>query len=154
MRIISDSQISSYLKEKKILPKNFRPNFNTRSLNNHFELDTKGENGNIFRIIIRRSKINPLDFSVILGVVIGNEVFRLKRYNGDSHEHTNSIEKETIEGFHIHTATERYQTKGHKPEDYAQKTLNYYDWNTALQAMLKDNNFVYEVDDNQKRLVE
>ena len=46
-----------------------------------------------------------------------NRVFRLRRYNGKSHEHTNPIEKEIFYDFHIHTATERYQVLENKKED-------------------------------------
>ena len=67
-----------------------------------------------FRIILRRNHINPLDFSVILAVRVpnSNQLFRLRRYNGNSHEHTNKIENEKLHDFHIHLATKRYQERG------------------------------------------
>ena len=58
---------------------------------------------------MRQNRINLLDFSVILAVRVPqlNQVFRLRRYNGRSHEHTNQIESVTFHDFHIHFATER-----------------------------------------------
>ena len=89
---------------------------------------------------------------MIFGVVIGGKLFRLKRYNGDSHEHTNKIEDNQFDGFHIHTATERYQKRGFQPEGFAESTTKYSDWQTALKVMIKENNFKIETDKNQKRL--
>ncbi len=67
--------------------------------------------------------------------------FILRRYNGCNHEHTNKIEAETITGFHIHIATERYQKYKQKAEGYAQKTDRYNNVNGALQCLLEDANF-------------
>jgi len=56
-----------------------------------------------------------LDFSIILAYCpeASNQLFRLRRYNGKSHEHTNTIEADKFYNYHIHTATERYQELGH-----------------------------------------
>ena len=64
--------------------------------------------------MLRQNKINRLDFSVILAVRVpqSNLLFRLRRYNGKSHEHTNHIEGDTFYDYHIHMATERYQEIG------------------------------------------
>ena len=87
----------------------------------------------------RRSKLN---FSVILGVKVPppKKFFRLKRYNGD-HEHTNTIEDEKLNGFHIHTATERYQVNSVREEDYAELTERYTNVNGALKCLFADANF-------------
>lgn len=84
-------------------------------------MDLAGDAGSEFRLILRRSKINPLDFSVILGVRVPRsiQIFRLRRYNGKSHQHTNRIEDETFYDFHIHTATQRYQELGMREDAYA-----------------------------------
>ena len=88
-----------------------------------------------------------MNFSVILGVKIKVKVpsakkfFRLKRYNGDYHLHTNTIEEQEVEGFHIHTATERYQVNGPREEAYAKPTQRYNDVNGALKCLFADANF-------------
>lgn len=95
-----------------------------------------------FRIIFRRSHINPLDFSIILAVHVpqSNQVFRLRRYNGRSHEHTNHIEDATFYDFHIHFATERYQGIGAREDAYAEPTDRYSDLYGALKSLIEDVN--------------
>jgi hypothetical protein len=110
---LTDAEIAILLNEKKPLPRNYRSPVELRPKKGHKEreFEIAGENGNIFLIILRQSEINVLDFSVILGYQIpkSNVVFRLRRYNGKSHEHRNRIERDAFYGFHIHTATQRYQ---------------------------------------------
>ena len=47
-------------------------------------LDITGMAGTEFRLILRQSRINILDFSIILAVLVpqSTQVFRLRRYNG------------------------------------------------------------------------
>jgi len=149
MDVITDVQITSYTKEKKKLHEELKPRFKDRGTNYCFDKEIKGEYEHTFKIIIRQSKINPLDFSVIFGVLIGNKVFRIKRYNGDHGCHTNKIEGTQIKGFHIHKATERYQQKGFQEDGYAEKTTKYANWTRALGVMLQENNFEIEVDEGQ-----
>ena len=89
-------------------------------------------------LMFRQSTFNPLDFSVILGYIIPNtnQVFRLRRYNGKSHEHTNWLEQEKFYDFHIHTATERYQIAGWNEDGYATPTDRYSDHHGALRRRL------------------
>ncbi|MGK7944195.1 MAG: hypothetical protein AB4058_06985 [Microcystaceae cyanobacterium] len=107
-----------------------------------------GDNQNRFRVILRQSRFNPWDFSVILGVYPRDypTLFHLKRYDGKSHEHTNTIEGETFYDFHIHTATERYQIKnqGKKgtEEGYAQPTDRFTDLREAIECMIIDCGFI------------
>ena len=57
------------------------------------------------------------------------------------------IEKESFEGFHIHTATKRYQEFGLKREDvYAQITDRFDDYENALKCLLEDCNFTVGID--------
>ena len=92
-----------------------------------------------FYIIVRVNIENPLDFSVILGYSSGgSRIFRLRRCNGKSHEHTNRIEKFKFYDFHIHTATERYQRANMKEEDYAEATDRYTDFYGALRCLVSD----------------
>jgi len=87
--------------------------------------------------------MNVLDFSVILGYELPRirRIFRLRRYNG-KHEHTNPIERNSFYGFHIHQATERYQTFGRGVEDhFAEPTSRYYSLETAINCLLNDSGF-------------
>jgi hypothetical protein len=100
--------------------------------------DAEGE----FRVILRQNKMNALDFSVILAVRVpnSNTVFRLRRYNGKSHKHTNHIEDETFYDFHIHMATERYQEIGTREDAYAAPTDRDGDLHGALRCLIEDAN--------------
>jgi hypothetical protein len=133
-----DREIAALMKERKILPDDWRTRlYRTGSL------DVEGEDGSKFRIIVRPDDSRPLDFSVIL-MVLGprpNQEFKLRRYNGWTSRHRNRIEKEIIDGFHIHEATECYQRIGKKEETYAQRTDRYSDWQGALDCLIEDANF-------------
>ncbi len=67
-----------------------------------------------------------------------NRVFRLRRCNGKSHEHTNLIEKQTFYEFHIHMATERYQREGENEDWYAEPTDRYGDLSGAIDCLIAD----------------
>ena len=141
----SDKEIAALLQERKPLPQDYQARIQLRSKCGHKErdLDVVGENGNQFRLILRQSDSSPLDFSIILGVFPPNsqELFRLRRYNGRSHEHTNRIEGKTFWNFHIHAATERYQELGMREDSYAEPTECFSDFRSALCSMLKDCGF-------------
>ena len=68
-------------------------------------------------------------------------MFRLRRYNGRSHEHTNQIENDTFYDFHIHLATERYQELGAREDAYARPTDRYGTFRGALDCLFTDANF-------------
>ena len=142
--IFSDREIAELIKERKILSNNKPIKFRKTSHrgNDEYRLNVTGEDGNKFQVIVRMSIFNKLNFSVILGVRVPlpKKFFRLKRYNGN-HEHTNTIEDEKINGFHIHTATERYQVNSVREEDYAELTERYTDINGALKCLFADANF-------------
>lgn len=84
-----------------------------------------------------------LDFSVILGYKNPglNTIFRLRRYNGKSHYHTNTIERQRFRDFHHHTATERYQLLGSKEDHFAEIDARYFDLDSAIQCLLGDCGF-------------
>ena len=84
-----------------------------------------------------------MDFSVILAVRVpqSRRLFRLRRYNGKSHEHTNHIERVTFYDFHIHFATERYQEIGAREDTFAEPTDRYSDIGGALDCVISDANF-------------
>jgi len=139
---LSDSDITVLLAEPKPLPGDYQSRLQLRPKSGHKEreLDVTGATGSDFQLIVRQSLFNPLDFSVILGYLMPgfNVLFRLRRYNGRSHQHTNRIEGNTFYDFHIHTATERYQEAGHEEDHYAETTDRFADLGGAIQCMLQD----------------
>jgi hypothetical protein len=107
------------------------------------EIEVEAGSGDRFMLRLRQSAVNPFDFSVILSYLPdGVRAINLRRHNGNTHMHTNPIEKTTFAGaFHIHQATERYRDKGHDVEHYAEETERFADLATALTCMLDDANF-------------
>ncbi len=142
---LTDEEIYRLIHEEKPLPKDYRKKINTRLKRGHKErdLEINGADGNDFRLIIRQSIFNPLDFSIILAYKPpqSSRVFRLQRYNGKSHEHTNIIEKITFYEFHIHHATERYQDIGAHEDAFAEKTNRFSDFYSAIDCMMADCGF-------------
>jgi hypothetical protein len=140
----SDQEIVMLVQEQKPLPADWRGRMRLRPKRGHDERDLEltGNAGSEFRLILRQNKVNPLDFSIILAVRVpsSNQVFRLRRYNGKSHEHTNHIEEVTFYDFHIHMATERYQALGTREDAYAEPTDRYGDFHGALRCLIDDAN--------------
>jgi hypothetical protein len=155
--IFSDQDISRLIQERKPLPVDYRTKIETRPKSGHKEreLDIKGADGGDYRLVLRQSAFNPLDFSIILAYrpPKSNQLFRLQRYNGKSHEHTNPIEGNTFYDFHIHQATERYQEMGAREDTFARPTDRFADFRQALSCMLKDCGFEMPPD-SQGRLFE
>lgn len=143
--IISDHGIELLVKETKLLPADYQAKIQIRPKRGHKEreLDIKGNEGSDFRLILRQSLFNPLDFSVILAYrpPNSNQLFRLRRYNGKSHEHTNNIEEETFYDFHIHQATERYQQIGAREDTYAEPSDRFSEFHQAISCIIKDCGF-------------
>ena len=152
--IFSDQDISRLIQERKPLPTDYRTKIQTRPKSGHkeSELDVKSVAGEDYRLILRQSIFNPLDFSVILAYrpPKSNQLFRLQRYNGKSHEHTNPIEGETFYDFHIHQATERYQEIGAREDTYAKPTDRFADFQQAISCMLKECGFEMPFDPQGK----
>ena len=142
--IYSDTDIEALLAERKTVPQDWKTRLRYRQKRGHeeAELDMSGADGSEFRVILRRNSLNMLDFSVILAVRIpeSNRLFRLRRYNGKSHEHTNQIEDTKFFDFHIHTATERYQQIGSREDAYAEVTDRFSDPEAAIQCLFDDVN--------------
>lgn len=134
----SDNEITALVQERKPLPVDWRTRIRLRPKRGHKERDLEltGDAGSEFRLILRQNEINPLDFSAILAVRVpqSNQLFRLRRYNGKSPEHTNHIEGDTFYDFHIHMATERYQEIGTREDAYAEATDRYGDYHGALRS--------------------
>lgn len=143
---LSEAEISRLLAERKPLPPDYRERIQTKPKHGHKEreLDVIGTDGSEFRLIFRQSEFNPLDFSVILAYrpPKTNQLFRLRRYNGKSHEHTNTLDGQTFYDFHVHKATERYQDEsGLREDSYAEPTKSFAAFHGAIRAMLGDCGF-------------
>ena len=145
MVLLTDANIHELLAECKPLPPDYREKLQVKPKRGHKEreLDIIGVNESEFRLILRQSEFNALDFSVILSYCVPrtNQRIRLRRYNGKSHQHTNTIEGTTFYDFHIHTATERYQLLGAREDWYAEPTSRYADIHTAINCCLSDCGF-------------
>lgn len=152
--ILSDEEIERLLKEKKLLPEDYRQKIKVRPKRGHKEsdLDIKGADNSDFRVILRQSFFNPMDFSIILSYrpPHSNRIFRLRRYNGKSHEHTNPLEEETFYDFHIHQASERYQMIGAREDTFAEPTDKFSDFNEAISCMVKECGFDVPADPQMK----
>ncbi|KAA0236796.1 MAG: hypothetical protein DYH07_07025 [Armatimonadetes bacterium ATM1] len=154
---MTDAEIAALIEETKTLPADYLQRLKQKTKRGHREAEVElpGTRGSVFRVIIRESSENPLDFSVILAHKPPNTNvwFRLRRYNGKSHEHTNRLEGSKFFDFHIHTATERYQDSGFREDAFAEPTARYSDVNGALECLISDCGFEIERG-NQKSLFE
>lgn len=143
---LTDAEIDRLIQERKPLPADYLARIEVRPKRGHKEreMDVRGVDGSEFRVIARQSLHNSLDFSVILAFCPpkSTQLFRLRRYNGKSHEHTNTIEGQTFYDFHIHQATQRYQELGDKKEDaFGQATDRFADLAGALRCLIQDCGF-------------
>ncbi len=154
--VLNDKEISDLVQESKKFPTNYESLFQTREKKGHKEqeLTLQRSNGSQFKVILRQNRINPLDFSLILGYVPPKTtaLFRLQRYNGKSHQHTNKIERETFYNFHIHQATERYQAAGFDEDGFAVVSSEYADIHGALDCFIKDCSIVLPLNSQLKLL--
>ncbi|MEI6795564.1 MAG: hypothetical protein WCK39_01745 [Methanomassiliicoccales archaeon] len=145
--MLTDQRIAELIAEKKSLPENYldrlRPQQQVGQIYTRGSLSVVGDNGSHFRINTRKSTIDMRDFSIVFIYEIQstNQEYVIARYNGDHGEHQNTIEKETVEGFHIHKATERYQKAGKHIESYAVETDSYGSFTAALGIFINDMNF-------------
>ena len=144
--LLTDNEIESMVNEQKSAPPDLRNISQLKPKRGHKEwlINVLGDSRNEFRIILRQNKFNHLDFSIILAVRLprSNKIFRLRRYNGKSHEHTNHIENETFFDYHIHFATERYQNAGAREDAYAEPTDRYNDFYEAYDCLITDAHLV------------
>ena len=142
MVIFDDDEIGHLIGVPKTFARS-RANWpSLRSKRGHVEahVEYAGADGSEFKVVLRRSSYNPLAFSVVLMVRVpdSNRWFRLRRYNGNNHEHDNLIEGNRICGFHIHTATERYQRRGMREDGYAEASERFSDYDVAVQCLAED----------------
>jgi hypothetical protein len=144
--LLTDAEIDALVRDPKPLPLGFRNRLLLRQKRGHqeAELEVAARSGAVFRVFLRRSSRNALDFSVILAYLVpgSTQVIRLRRYNGKSHEHSNPFEKQRFYDFHIHYATERYQRSGNKEDTYAEPSDRYATLEQAVDCLLSDCGFV------------
>ncbi len=153
-RIISDEEIARLLAEPKVMPANWASLLRTRmkpnSSHKQRDFDFQNEGGHKFRIILRENTRYAYNFSIILVFVDedGTEYW-LRRCNGKPHQHTNKVEKRNRQPnhtfrnvFHVHTATERYQRLYLEIDGYAEPTIAYNSFATALEYFFALNSFV------------
>ena len=94
-----------------------------------------------WQIYLRQNKKNALDFSYGIEFLPKgrNQAFKLRRYNGKSHQHSNKLEKESpFYNFHIHQTTGKYQKSSYNVDHYAVPTDRYTDLRGALKCLLTD----------------
>ena len=139
---LTDEQIAALVAETKPVPADFRARMTPKPKRGHkeAELQIRGVNGSEFRLIVRQSEQNPLDFSVVLGYRMpdSNRIFRLRRYNGKHGEHTNRLEGETFYECHVHVATERYQDSGFREDTFAEPTDRFSSLHDAVECLIED----------------
>ena len=145
---LSDKEIETLAAVPKYLPADYRSRLRPRprpysAQHEEAQLEVGVENAGTFRIIVRKNRINPLDFCIILGYLPLERLrlFRLRRHNG-LHKHTNRLEGNTFRDFHIHHATQRYQEAGWDIDGYAEPTGRYTTVDGALEIFLEDCNFI------------
>ncbi len=153
----SDEQIQELLEEKKIPASKLipLPKLNPRRGHSVKDIYLTGVNGSKFILKLRKSSYNPLDFSAILILTdpTSNIQFRLRRYNGNSHTHTNKIEGNRIfNKFHIHHATERYQNIKADEDGYAEESDRFGSLEAAVLCMIKDCNIEHPNNDGQMEI--
>jgi hypothetical protein len=143
MFTLSEDHIRAPIEERKAIPPQLSPlgALTRRSHHKRKDFTIPAPSGNM--VFVRISVVNMLDFPVILGYRLPHlhSVFRLRRYNGKSHHHTNVLERETFYDFHIHTATERYQRSGFSEDHFATKTNRYRDLQGAIDLLLDECGF-------------
>jgi hypothetical protein len=157
---LTDDEINKLVTLSKPLPPDYRIRLRTRTrsysdVHEEASLDVEMSEFGTFRIILRKNKLNPLDFSAILGFIPPERIklFRLRRYNG-THKHTNKIERESFRSCHIHLATQRYQEAGWDIDGYAQPSNKYSGLESALDILLNECNFIKpENERNQPRMI-
>lgn len=103
-------------------------------------LDLLGPAGERFRLLIRRHKTTPEDFTCgVQHILSDGTVLFLKRYNGCTHPHRNHLEKSEFgRDFHVHTLTARYLESPHKAEGYAETTNAYRDLRGAVALCIRE----------------
>ncbi len=146
--ILTDAQIQRLIEEEKVLPADWRDCMNLKPAKDaqvRGKLEVMGSSGNSFVLYLRRLELDVFCFSAILAYkrLDTGTTFRLRRYNGKDHAHTNKIEMdEILFEYHIHKATQRYQEGGFDEDQYAEVTDKYSTINEAFGLLIDQCGFV------------
>lgn len=142
--VLDDARIQALIAEPKptVEPAALMPT-TIKGRHRERQESVRGGNGSGFRLIVRQAMLDLSDFSVILGYEVAETtgLFRLRRHNGDSHDHSNRLEGSIVRGYHVHVATERYQLAGFGEDGYAEATNSYEDLIGAIHHMLSAAHF-------------
>jgi hypothetical protein len=140
----TDEEINSLISEEKNFLGSIEEIMIYKESDGHkrASIELPRSDGNRFIIQLRQNQNDINDFSAIIAFQEknSNKDFKLMRYNGKSHEHSNKLEGNRYYAFHIHMATQRYQDAGRKEESYAEETNRYSDIKGALRCLLQDCN--------------
>jgi hypothetical protein len=145
--ILTNEEIEALINERKPLPEDHgRRLRSVRKSSQQYrqsELEVKGEQGHDFKLSVRVSVQDPLNFSVILiHYPTGSaDPVILLRYNGRHSAHVNRLEGDRVTGCHIHRATQRYQEEGLNIDGFATETRDYETVDEALNKMKIDAHF-------------
>lgn len=138
---MTDDQIERLLNApKRVINAQARWKEQRGSKQKNYDVETDDGNHR-FRLFLRQNVRMASSFSCGLHYLVpGSEDVCLTRYNGDDHEHSNSLDAapEVKRGFHIHRATARYIQAGRRPEHFAEPTDRYSTLEGALQAICAD----------------
>ncbi len=141
---LRDEEIDSLVSEEKFFSGSIEEIMNFKESDSHkrASVELSRSDGSRFIIKLRQNQNSINDFSAIMAFKEkgSNRDFKLRRYNGKSHEHSNKLEGNKFYAFHIHIATQRYQDVGRKEESYAEKTVRYSNIKGALKCLLQDCN--------------
>ncbi len=148
---LTDDEIKALIRERKVFDSDLSDlsKMKPKKAHEEWQMALERKDGSLFKLILRRSKINRIDFSAILAYIPpnSNQVFRLLRYNGKTHEHTNGRGEPSFYDFHIHKATEESQRNGLAEDFYAEPTDRYSDLHGALTCLINDCNINYPNDE-------
>jgi hypothetical protein len=143
--ILTNDERDKLIKEYKIPPQKLKTFTLTKKNQVKYresDIDLIDNQNRKYKMIMRKNTEDINDFTVILRFFHQQEgAWRtLTRYNGYHGIHTNVLEDEEIDGFHIHKITEKYQEANQKDDGFAEITKSYNTFDDALKAFLKDNN--------------
>ena len=148
MLVLTDAQIANLLADRKPISaakmRKLKEQLKAKP-NDRRELvqsvETRGQNGTIYHIGVRRKIDNDMDFSVRLSIYWRKRWINLVRCNGHHGPHNNHLERGTADGkipantCHIHQATERYQLAGRDAEYFAQPSNSYHSFSSAVEFL-------------------
>ncbi len=152
LSILTDAEIQRLIEEEKVLPANWQDCLNLKTAKDaqlRNKLEVTGSAGSNFVVYLRRLELDVFCFSAILAYkrLDTGTTFRLRRYNGKDHAHTNKIEmNEILFEYHIHKATQRYQEGGFDEDQFAEATDRYSTINEAIGLLVDQCGFLRPVE--------